>query len=260
MAEFVESQDDEVVGDEFQAEEVKANSTPTPEEPAIPEKYKGKSMDDIIKMHQEAEKLIGRQAQEVGEVRKLADELIKRQITPQEQPVKAIEDDTDFFADPVKAVNKAVEAHPAVVQAQQAAMQMARMQTANRLAQSHPDYTQVIADPEFASWVNESPIRQRLYVAADKQFDFDSANELLANFKALKKMKQETVQQAAQQLQDQRNQTLKAATVAVDGATGETSKKIYRRQDLIRLQLTDPDRYMALQDDIMAAYNENRVR
>jgi len=260
MAEFVESQDDEVVGDEFQAEEVKANSAPTPEEPAIPEKYKGKSMDDIIKMHQEAEKLIGRQAQEVGEVRKLADELIKRQITPQDQPAKAIEDDTDFFADPVKAVNKAVEAHPAVVQAQQAAMQMARMQTANRLAQSHPDYTQVIADPEFASWVNESPIRQRLYVAADKQFDFDSANELLANFKALKKMKQETVQQAAQQLQDQRNQTLKAATVAVDGATGETSKKIYRRQDLIRLQLTDPDRYMALQDDIMAAYNENRVR
>jgi hypothetical protein len=260
MAEFVESQDDEVVGDEFQAEEAKAESAPTPEEPAIPEKYKGKSMDDIIRMHQEAEKLIGRQAQEVGEVRKLADELIKRQISPQEQPAKAIEDDTDFFADPVKAVNKAVEAHPAVVQAQQAAMQMARMQTANRLAQSHPDYTQVIADPEFATWVNESPIRQRLYAAADKQFDFDSANELLANFKALKKMKQETVQQAAQQLQDQRNQTLKAATVAVDGATGEASKKIYRRADLIRLQMTDPERYMALQDDIMAAYNENRVR
>ena len=260
MAEFVESQDDEVVGDEFQAEEVKANSAPTPEEPAIPEKYKGKSMDDIIRMHQEAEKLIGRQAQEVGEVRKLADELIKRQISPQEQPAKAIEDDTDFFADPVKAVNKAVETHPAVVQAQQAAMQMARMQTANRLAQSHPDYTQVIADPEFATWVNESPIRQRLYAAADKQFDFDSANELLANFKALRKAKQETVQQAAQQLQDQRNQTLKAATVAVDGATGEASKKIYRRADLIRLQMTDPERYMALQDDIMAAYNENRVR
>ena len=260
MAEFVESQDDEVVGDEFQAEEVKSQSAPPSEEPAIPEKYKGKSMDDIIRMHQEAEKLIGRQAQEVGEVRKLADELIKRQISPQEQPAKAIEDDTDFFADPVKAVNKAVEAHPAVVQAQQAAMQMARMQTANRLAQSHPDYTQVIADPEFASWVNESPIRQRLYAAADKQFDFDSANELLANFKALRKAKQETVQQAAQQLQDQRNQTLKAATVAVDGATGEASKKIYRRADLIRLQMTDPERYMALQDDIMAAYNENRVR
>jgi hypothetical protein len=257
MAEFVESLDDEVGNDEFQAVEAKAEAAPTQEEPTIPEKYKGKSLDDIIRMHQEAEKLIGRQAQEVGEVRKLADELIKRQITPQD---KAIEDDTDFFADPVKAVNKAVESHPAVVQAQQAATQMARMQTANRLAQSHPDYTQVITDPEFASWVNESPVRQRLYVAADKQFDFDSANELLSNFKALKKAKQDTVQQAAQQLQEQRNQTLKAATVAVDGATGETSKKIYRRADLIRLQMTDPERYMALQDDIISAYNEGRVR
>ena len=260
MAEFVESLDDEVGNDEFQAVEAKAEAAPTQEEPTIPEKYKGKSLDDIIRMHQEAEKLIGRQAQEVGEVRKLADELIKRQITPQDHPAKAIEDDTDFFADPVKAVNKAVESHPAVVQAQQAATQMARMQTANRLAQSHPDYTQVITDPEFASWVNESPVRQRLYVAADKQFDFDSANELLSNFKALKKAKQDTVQQAAQQLQEQRNQTLKAATVAVDGATGETSKKIYRRADLIRLQMTDPERYMALQDDIMSAYSDGRVR
>jgi hypothetical protein len=260
MAEFVDSIDDEVQ-DEFQAEAVKETvEAPKPEEPAIPDKYKGKSLDDIIRMHQEAEKLIGRQAQEVGEVRKLADELIKRQITPQDRPVKAVEDDTDFFADPVKAVNKAVETHPAVVQAQQAAAQMARMQTANRLAQTHPDYTQVIADPEFAGWINESPVRQRLYVAADKQFDFDSANELLSNFKALKKAKQETVQQAAQQLQEQRSQTLKAATVAVDGATGETSKKIYRRADLIRLQMTDPERYMALQDDIISAYNEGRVR
>ena len=258
MAEFVDSVDDEQQVNEFQAEEVK-QATPTQHE--IPEKYKGKSLDEIIRMHQEAEKLIGRQAQEVGEVRKLADELIKRQITtPKVEAKEAVEEETDFFADPVKAVNKAVATHPAVQQAQLAAAQMARMQTANRLAQSHPDYTQVITDPEFATWVNESPVRQRLYLAADKQFDYDSAHELLSNFKALKKAKQETVQQAAQQLQSQRDQTLKAATVAVDGATGETSKKIYRRADLIRLQMTDPERYMALQDDIISAYNEGRVR
>ena len=39
----------------------------------IPEKYRGKQLSDIIKMHQEAEKLIGKQAQEVSEVRKLAE-------------------------------------------------------------------------------------------------------------------------------------------------------------------------------------------
>ena len=58
------------------------------EEPAkveIPEKYKGKSLEDIVKMHQEAEKLIGRQAQEVGEVRRLADELLKQQLSSNKQ-------------------------------------------------------------------------------------------------------------------------------------------------------------------------------
>ena len=137
---------------------------------------------------------------------------------------------------------------------------MARMQTANRLAQTHPDYTQVISDPEFAEWVKQSNVRQRLYAAADQQFDFDSANELLTNFKALRKVKQETVNQASQQLQEQTDRSLKAATVALDGATGETSKKIYRRSDLIRLQMTDPDRYLSLQPEIMQAYADGRVR
>jgi len=51
----------------------------------LPEKYRDKSLDEIVKMHQEAEKLIGKQAQEVGEVRKLADELIKQNLGSRQQ-------------------------------------------------------------------------------------------------------------------------------------------------------------------------------
>jgi hypothetical protein len=36
--------------------------TEEPKAEDLPEKYKGKSVEDIVKMHQEAEKLIGRQA------------------------------------------------------------------------------------------------------------------------------------------------------------------------------------------------------
>ena len=43
----------------------------------LPDKYRAKSLEEVVRMHQEAEKLIGKQAQEVGEVRKLADELLK---------------------------------------------------------------------------------------------------------------------------------------------------------------------------------------
>ncbi len=38
----------------------------------IPDKYREKSLEDVVKMHLEAEKLIERQGKEVGEIRKLA--------------------------------------------------------------------------------------------------------------------------------------------------------------------------------------------
>jgi hypothetical protein len=35
---------------------------------------------------------------------------------------------------------------------------------------------------------------------------------------------------------------------------------VYRRADLIKLRMTDPDRYMQLSDEIMQAYAEGRVK
>ena len=40
--------------------------TPEPQEPDIPDKYKGKTAEELVQMHQEAEKLLGRQSSEVG--------------------------------------------------------------------------------------------------------------------------------------------------------------------------------------------------
>jgi hypothetical protein len=39
-----------------------------------------------------------------------------------------------------------------------------------------------------------------------------------------------------------------------------TSKKIYRRTDLINLMKNDPERYLALSEDIQKAYAEKRVK
>jgi hypothetical protein len=35
---------------------------PQQEEPTVPEKYQGKSLEEVVQMHQEAEKLLGRQS------------------------------------------------------------------------------------------------------------------------------------------------------------------------------------------------------
>jgi len=228
----------------------------------LPEKYKGKSAIEIAKMHQEAEKLIGRQANEVHEVRSLADQLLKQQLDSNAKAKPPIEEslEEDFFADPASAVNRQVEKHPAVLEARQAALEMKKMKTAQQLSAKHPDFATIASDSGFQDWVKSSAIRLNLFAKADAEFDFESADELLSTYKELRQIKQQTqaVQTAAVESKAQ-EQAMKAATVDVGGA-GETSRKVYRRADLIKLRMTDPDRYMQMSDEIMQAYSEGRVK
>ena len=224
-------------------------------EDTIPEKYKGKSAQEIIKMHQEAEKLIGKQAQEVGEVRKLADELLKQSLSSKPAATE-VEPEIDFFEDPQKAIRNSIDKHPDVLAARQSAQEFKKMQIQQKLNQNHPDFGNIVQDPEFAEWVKQSPVRTQLYANAAAEFDYDSANELLSTYKQLKQIK---TQQVADTGKETLKQNLKAASVDT-GGTGESSKRVYRRADLIRLRMNDPDRYEALEPEIMLAYAEGRVR
>ena len=226
------------------------------QKPELPEKYRDKSLDDIVRMHQEAEKLIGKQAQEVGEVRKLADELIKQNLGSRQQHTRQEEPEVDFFENPQKAVQRTVDNHPDILAARQVTLEMKRSQIQQRLAQTHPDFGDIAKDQDFANWVKSSPVRIKIFEQADAGYDYDSANELLSTYKQLRGVKNKQVSDAGEA---SRKQTLRA--VGVDtGGSGESSKKVYRRADLIRLKMQDPNRYEALSDEIMVAYQEGRVR
>jgi hypothetical protein len=102
--------------------------------------------------------------------------------------------------------------------------------------------------------------------AQANNYDTDSALELLETYKSLRSIKQqkvETTKAADESLkkveEESRGKALKAASVQ-QGGTGESSKPIYRRADLIRLRMQDPSRYESLADDILSAYAEGRVR
>ena len=226
------------------------------QKPELPDKYRDKSLDEIVKMHQEAEKLIGKQAQEVGEVRKLADELIKQNLGSRQQQTRQEEPEVDFFENPQKAIQRTVDNHPDVQAARQATLEMRRSQIQQRLAQEHPDFGEIAKDQDFANWVKSSPVRIKIFEQADSGYDFDSANELLSTYKQLRSVKQK---QNSDEGEVTRKQNLKAVGVDV-GGSGESSKKVYRRADLIRLKMQDPDRYDALSQEIMTAYQEGRVR
>ena len=226
------------------------------QKPELPEKYRDKSLDEIVRMHQEAEKLIGKQAQEVGEVRKLADELIKQNLGSRQQQTRQEEPEVDFFENPQKAVQRTVDNHPDILAARQVTQEMKRAQIQQRLAQEHPDFGDIAKDQDFANWVKSSPIRIKIFEQADSGYDFDSANELLSTYKQLRSVKQK---QTSDDGEVTRKQNLKAVGVDV-GGSGESSKKVYRRADLIRLKMQDPTRYDALSEEIMQAYQEGRVR
>jgi len=234
---------------ELEAEEAKTTQE-------LPEKYRAKSLEEVVRMHQEAEKLIGKQAQEVGEVRKLADELLKQNLSSKQQHIQEEEPEVDFFENPQKAVQATIDKHPDVLAARQAGLEFKRMQIQQKLNAEHPDYSQVVNDAEFQSWVKSSPVRVGLYAKADGEFDYDSANELLSTFKQLRGVKAKQSEQASDAT---RARSMKAAQVDV-GGSGESSKRVYRRADLIRLKMTDPARYETLSDEIMQAYSEGRVR
>jgi hypothetical protein len=96
-----------------------------------------------------------------------------------------------------------------------------------------------------------------LFVAADQQYDADSADELFSLWKERK----EVVQQTANIEKQGRKQQLKAASTGnAKGSAEGSRKKVYRRADIIKLMKTDPERYQALSDEIFQAYAEGRVK
>lgn len=223
----------------------------------LPERYRGKSVKEIIELAEMDKKNVGRYANEAGELRRLADELIKSQLKPkveQEQPKEV-----DFFENPQEAIRRAVETNPRVMAAEQYAINAQKFQAQQQLMQKHPDFKQIVEGEDFANWVKASKIRMELFQKADKH-DFDAADELLGTFKELKAAKQQQTQSVASaEDKASRAKTMQAASVDT-GGSGESSRKVYRRADLIRLQINDPARYESMNDEILQAYAEGRVK
>ena len=259
MAKIIEPERQQDNQDDQQLEMFAEEQQETPEiqEPEIPDKYRGKSAEELVQMHQEAEKLLGRQSSEVGELRKVVDTYIQTQLTQDQQEAPSQDEEVDWFTDPDKAVDRAIQNHPKIKEAEALTQQYRASTAMSELQRKHPDMQQILQDANFAEWIKASNVRTKLFVAADQQYDHESADELFS----LWKERQNIVQQTAAVEEQARRQTAKAAsTGGASGSSESAPKKIYRRADIINLMRTDPDRYAALQPEIMKAYAEKRVR
>ena len=238
-----------------------------PPEDEIPEKYRGKSLKDIIEMHRNAESALGRAHNEVGQVRKLADELLgvhRLQVNkPASETAPAREKITPdlILADPERAVvTAAKEVADERVSASEDRLTRMEIELATaRFEQKHPTFRATMEDQGFREWVQKSPYRQRLAYAST-QGDFAAADELFSLYGEVRSSASE--ESAPSQGEQARKATLArpGGSTAARVVNTQTGKPIFSREKLLEMRINNPDEFERLQPQILEAYAEKRVR
>lgn len=239
----------------------------------LPEKYRGKTLADLAKMHREAEQALSRQGQELGEYRRLATTLLELEQSdkgdkPKNDP-KPVEITTDdLFADPNAAIEKAIESHPEVRRATETANKLERELAQRDFVERHPEFINDAKDAKFVDWVKASPMRLRLAQRADG-WDLEAADELAALWEERKGVLKEVEQARKDADEVKRREAEKAGTL--EGSSGATasSETIYNRAELRELnrlaklgdraalaKWNDPK----FQEARRAAYRDGRVK
>ncbi len=257
---------------EYQDATAPVGASPTTEV-QIPEKYKGKSEADLIEMHMNVEKRLSQQGNELGQLRKLADQLLelKRDNVgePKREPRKPVTVD-EIFADPDKAIKQAVEGSSAAEKADTAVQKVEHIErqlAVQAFEKSYPTYRQDLSDPAFQEWVGGNSARAELFRRADS-FDVASADALWQMWGEYKELK--SLNERREQASQKRKDTLTAAKTVSESPVDTGSRSpVYSRAKLMELQTrahggdasarrrwNDP----AFQDELLRAYSEGRVK
>lgn len=255
-------------------EAVAASPEPqTPPEPEVkpedelPEKYRGKSMQDLIEMHRNAEAELGHKKHEIGLVRKLADELIGIRAAEQQagrtnppEAVKPLTTDS-LFEDPEAAILGVVkrEAVSRTEALEKSLRQIESDLQLEKFEKKHPGFQQTMTSPEFGAFVQASPYRSRLALKAS-QGDFEAADELFGLY-------EDRPQQAPQAPQSSGVEQARKASLAKSGGSSASGvvpsgaqAPIFTRAELMEMRIKRPEEFDQRQEEILQAYREKRVR
>lgn len=220
-----------------------------PEPDDIPEKFKGKSAQELIQMYQEVEKFAGRKGQEAGEFKARLDELQKTVDTLILQQTKEPDEEVDFFSDPDTAVTKKIESYPKLKEMEEKLARYESMTQVQQLYAKHPDAAEVAQSPEFLEWVQKESGR-RILLEAAQAGNPAAAESILSDYKSSKPKPD-----------NRKTETKRGQTGATTASTAPSSRKIYHTHDIIELMRKDPRKYQAwLKSDGKRAYAEGRVR
>ncbi len=217
--------------------------------------YADKSREELEKMLDDQKSMIGRQSNEVSDVRREIDAL-RNQVSAQSfvdgqlnQPEKAEPKEIDYFGDPKGAVHQVVDNHPALKRTQEELVRLKAENAAMSLQAKHPDAEAILDSADFKQWVAQSPSYTESYTHGIRAMKVPILDELLAKYKAANQDPE--VEQL--KTQDRKQQVRKAATGSVQGSGEKAPGKTLTREDMVNLQISDPERYRRL-------YAEGKIR
>lgn len=232
-----------------------------PAAPAVPDKLKDKSPEEVYEMYLNAEKDRSRMANELGEVRSMADRLLKieeSRAAPADEVEEVKIDPTELLADPTATISKYFEQRESKLRSEYdekiSALEGAVAGTG--ITVQHNDAQQVLNSQEFVDYCKADPFRLRA-AQMGAAGDQEALIELINSYKA-QSAPSNTDEPARETTRQQAPQFEGSATGDAPASTG----KIIKRTDIIRKKLEDPEGYLdpAYQAEITTAYQEGRVK
>lgn len=244
-----------------------AASAATETQPTVPEKYKGKSIEDLINMHQNAERRLSQQGNELGEVRRLADQLIGIKAIDNTKKVERVPVKVDeLLADPDKVLTQTIEAAVSArdVKTNARLAEMEREVAQRDFVTRYPTHQEDMANPEFIDWIKKNPVRSQLAGRA-YQNDYMAASGLWSLWEEHKS----AVADTSADKTAQRKETVRKATTQKAGNTEGAPERTYSRAKLmdLRMKVADGDQAAIerwnnkeFQAALVKAYADGRVK
>lgn len=227
----------------------------------VPEKYKGKSVEDVIEMHRDAEYRASRLGHEVGQLRKQVQE------RPIVVPPKEVKVD-DLLENPKDAIENVVNQSPVVKKLNDQLENFEQNQLKRQFEQTYPEYRKDVDNPEFIKWIQTNELRRGLAQAADN-LDMFAANQLWNLWEERQSLVKDQAEAKKEQLETKRKENLKKGTLESGSGNSTENKKIWRRSEIMDIKtralmgdrkametVADP----AWQRDVLAAYADKRAR
>ena len=256
--------------------EAGADSESANQDPEIPEKYRGKSPADLVKLLADQEAMIGRQANEVGAYRKLTTDLIDAKQTTdrdkadqEELPEVTADDLLANPGDKISSVVRAVvqqELKPLTDRMSQAEINDQEQQLLGRF----PNAQQTLNSPEFHEWLNRTETRRTKADQVVAKRDYGIAAELLEDYEdhlasVRGTVSEDTEGQTSAKPPQQANvdKARKVATEKGGSAdAGQLSGEIITADDVTKLIISDRNKYNSpsFQAKLRKAIQEGRFR